>query len=247
MLAQKAKSVKDINGFFGTKVHVMVKPTFLTQTNETQVSNWQSVDTLKKWVKKPAKYQASDVSQNKPMNYQFLTGLSVVGAALALPTVAFAATTTNPNQPTASVASSFTVDNDDRATAPVTSQQLIAQSVGRASFYGNEPGEGGPLTANGERYNPGGYTAAHRSLPFGTRVRVTSQATGRSVVVRINDRGPFVGGRSLDLSVGAARAIGLTNLGVGTVRMDVLGGGEGGSRRHRHRVRHHRHQRHYNY
>lgn len=152
-------------------------------------------------------------------NTKTLTGLTALVATLALPTVATATPSVTSTQPHVSVAS----------------KQLIAQSVGQASFYGNEPGEGGPLTANGERYNSSGYTAAHRSLPFGTRVRVTSANTGRSVVVRINDRGPFVGGRAIDLSVGAARAIGLTSSGVGTVRMEVLGGGEGRRQGRRHR------------
>jgi rare lipoprotein A len=161
------------------------------------------------------------------MNYQILTGLTALVATLVLPTVASAAAPT-PTQPA----------------APIESKQLIAGSFGRASFYGNEPGEGGPLTANGERYNPGGYTAAHRTLPFGTRVRVTG-SNGRSVIVRINDRGPFVGNRAIDLSVGAARAIGLTSNGVGTVRMDVLGGGEGRSRGRRHHQARRRHHRNY--
>jgi rare lipoprotein A len=152
------------------------------------------------------------------MNYQTLTGLTALVATLALSTAASASTpSVNSSQPNV--------------------KQLIAQSVGQASFYGNEPGEGGPLTANGERYNPGGLTAAHRTLPFGTRVRVTSPNTGRSVVVRINDRGPFIGGRIIDLSVGAARALGLTSSGVGTVRMDILGGGEVGGRRNGRRNR----------
>jgi rare lipoprotein A len=144
------------------------------------------------------------------MNYQTLTGLTALVATLTVSTAASATPSVNSIQPNS-----------------IESKQLIAQSVGQASFYGNQPGEGGPLTANGERYNPGGYTAAHRTLPFGTRVRVTSPSTGRSVVVRINDRGPFIGGRVIDLSVGAARAIGLTSSGVGTVRMEVVGGGEG--------------------
>jgi rare lipoprotein A len=144
------------------------------------------------------------------MNYQTLTGLTALVATLTVSTAASATPSVNSTQPAVSVRST----------------QLIAQTVGQASFYGNEPGEGGPLTANGERYNPGGYTAAHKTLPFGTRVRVTSPNTGRSVVVRINDRGPFVGNRIIDLSVGAARAIGLTNTGVGTVQMEIIGGGE---------------------
>src|SRR4051812_6213946 len=67
----------------------------------------------------------------------------------------------------------------------------------------------GGQTANGEIFDSAAMTAAHRKLPFGTRVRVTSERTGRSVVVRINDRGPFVRGRVIDLSFAAARSIGL--------------------------------------
>jgi rare lipoprotein A len=71
-------------------------------------------------------------------------------------------------------------------------------------------------------YSAHGLTAAHRSLPFGTRVRVTNLSNGTSVVVRINDRGPFIRGRSIDLSTGAARAIGMTGAGVARVRMHVI-------------------------
>ena len=97
----------------------------------------------------------------------------------------------------------------------------VKQSRGVASWYG--PGFHGRTTANGERYNQNGLTAAHRSLPFGTRVRVTNVNNGRSVVVRINDRGPFAKGRVIDLSAGAARVIGLINSGVAPVRIEVLG------------------------
>lgn len=90
---------------------------------------------------------------------------------------------------------------------------------GLASYYGSESGS---KTASGARYNPGALTAAHRSLPFGTQVRVTEPRSGRSVVVLINDRGPFVRGRVLDLSVAAARAIGITGRGVGHVVAEVL-------------------------
>jgi peptidoglycan lytic transglycosylase len=76
-----------------------------------------------------------------------------------------------------------------------------------ASYYGQELA--GRRTASGERFNPSAMTAAHRTLPFGTRVRVTNSRNGRSVIVRINDRGPFVKGRAIDLSHGAARAIGM--------------------------------------
>ena len=86
-----------------------------------------------------------------------------------------------------------------------------------ASHYGKGDGYGGRRTASGERMNPGAMTAAHRSRPFGSVVVVTNLRTGRSVRVRINDRGPFVRGRCIDLSSGAARAIGMG----GTARVVV--------------------------
>ena len=85
--------------------------------------------------------------------------------------------------------------------------------TGKASYY-----KSGLRTANGERFNPDGLTAAHRSLPFGTRVLVRNVKTGRSVVVRINDRGPFVAGRVIDLAFGAARVIDLHSTGSPTYR-----------------------------
>ena len=85
-----------------------------------------------------------------------------------------------------------------------------------ASWYG--PGFAGRRTSTGEIYNPEGLTAASTTLPLGSHVRVVNPDTGRSVVVRINDRGPYVRGRSLDLSHGAAQQIGLTGKGVGRVR-----------------------------
>ncbi|NJR75871.1 MAG: septal ring lytic transglycosylase RlpA family protein [Scytonema sp. CRU_2_7] len=104
--------------------------------------------------------------------------------------------------------------------------QLIARRVrrgsgGMASFYGYDGS--GNRTATGERFNPEGMTAAHRSLPFGTRVRVTNTRNGRSVVVRINDRGPFIRGRIIDLSAGAARILGMMGSGVAPVKIQVLG------------------------
>src|SRR5262245_15985902 len=87
-----------------------------------------------------------------------------------------------------------------------------------ASYYGKELA--GRRTASGERFNPSAMTAAHRTLPFGTRVRVTNTHNGRSVIVRINDRGPFVKGRSIDLSSGAARAIGMGT--AANIRIEVV-------------------------
>ena len=87
-----------------------------------------------------------------------------------------------------------------------------------ATYYGKE--FGGHRTASGERFNPGAMTAAHRSFRFGTRVRVTNSRNGRSVIVRINDRGPFVKGVAIDLSSGAARAIGMGS--TAHVHLDVI-------------------------
>jgi rare lipoprotein A len=90
--------------------------------------------------------------------------------------------------------------------------------TGVASYYWQ-----GQRVASGGRFNPDGMTAAHRTLPFGTRVRVTHLGNGRSVTVRINDRGPFIAGRIIDLSRGAARVIGMTAQGVARVMVEVLG------------------------
>ncbi len=105
---------------------------------------------------------------------------------------------------------------------PITA---LAQT-GIASVYS------GGRTADGEHARASGLTAAHRSLPFGTLVRVTNERTGRSVVVRINDRGPFVRGRIIDLTPAAARAIGFSGL----ARVNVTVVGRGGERMHRHAI-----------
>ncbi len=89
-----------------------------------------------------------------------------------------------------------------------------------ASWYG--PGFHGKLTANGERFNSGELTAAHRSLAFGTRVCVRSSVTGKTVVVRINDRGPFAKNRVIDLSQGAAEQLGMVGLGIKPVELWAL-------------------------
>jgi peptidoglycan lytic transglycosylase len=78
----------------------------------------------------------------------------------------------------------------------------------------------GKKTANGERYNSEGLTAAHKTLPFGTKLRVAYK--GKSVMVRVNDRGPFIKGRQLDLSRGAARRLGMLNAGVAPVQVEVI-------------------------
>jgi len=92
--------------------------------------------------------------------------------------------------------------------------------VGVASWYG--PGFQGNHTANGEIYDMNGISAAHKTLPFGTLVRVVDLETGESVVVRINDRGPFIEGRIIDLSKGAAEKLGIIDKGITRVGLRIL-------------------------
>jgi rare lipoprotein A len=89
-------------------------------------------------------------------------------------------------------------------------------SVGIASFYKYES-----KTASGEQFNPNELTAAHRTLPFGTRLRVTNVATGQSVIVRVNDRGPFIPGRVVDVSHSAAEVLGMIDRGITKVKLEV--------------------------
>ncbi len=121
----------------------------------------------------------------------------IVIAAVAVPLVAF-------------------FSNSSKA-RPYEDDGAFGGSLIRASYYCS-----GYRTASGEHFNPNGFTAAHRSLPFGTRLAVTNPANGRTVIVRINDRGPFVRGVSLDLARGAAFAIGMR--GTGLVRIAEVGG-----------------------
>lgn len=89
-----------------------------------------------------------------------------------------------------------------------------------ASWYG--PGFHGKLTANGETYNQMAFTAAHKEMPFGTFLRITNQKNGKSVIVRINDRGPYIEGRDLDLSKGTALALGMVKKGVINVKVEEI-------------------------
>jgi rare lipoprotein A len=91
---------------------------------------------------------------------------------------------------------------------------------GEASYYGAELA--GHRTASGDRFDPRAFTAAHRSLPIGTMLRVTNMANGRSVVVRVNDRGPFAHSRILDVSLAAARDIDMVRSGKAMVRLDIV-------------------------
>jgi rare lipoprotein A len=97
--------------------------------------------------------------------------------------------------------------------------EASASQCGKASWYSM-----GSRTASGEKMNANALAAAHRSLPFGTHVRVDNLANGRSVVVRINDRGPFVRGRVIDLTRGAAQQLGMVGSGTASVRLTVVDG-----------------------
>jgi len=117
------------------------------------------------------------------------------------------------------------VDTDTAApsaTAPDATPETSDEHVGdgQASFYGDELA--GNPTASGERFDPAKLTAAHRTLPLGSRVRVTNMRNGESVVVRINDRGPFHGRRIIDLSKAAARQLGMLQQGTARVRIELL-------------------------
>ena len=94
---------------------------------------------------------------------------------------------------------------------------VVREYTTTASWYKH-----GKVTANGERFNPYGLTAAHRTLPFGTKLRVTNISTNRTIIVRINDSGPYKLGRGLDLSLGAAQRIGMFAIGVTKLKIQIL-------------------------
>ena len=108
-----------------------------------------------------------------------------------------------------------------RRSAPVepetSAEKTPRVSQGLASFYSE-----GTHTASGEKFDANELTAAHPTLPFGTRLRVTNVNTGRSVTVRVNDRGPYVHGRVVDVSYSAAQALGMVGQGVAKVKLDVV-------------------------
>src|SRR3954454_13798865 len=107
------------------------------------------------------------------------------------------------------------------ASIAFSSASWAGSQTGTASVYGNGDGHAGSKTANGGRLNTGALTAAHRTLPFGTRVAVVNQRNGKQVIVRITDRGPFVPGRIIDLTPAGARAIGVS--GLAPVKLTVVG------------------------
>lgn len=139
--------------------------------------------------------------------------------ALTLPACTHVAEQTGTRTVRHSSPKSVTVATRHRPKVVRPRQVAMAQTAsgGLASYYSH-----GTRTASGERFNPGELTAAHPTLPFGTRVRVTNVATGQSVTVRVNDRGPFVKGRVIDVSHSAAQSLGLVGRGVAPVKLDVV-------------------------
>ena len=106
------------------------------------------------------------------------------------------------------------------AAQPAIAGSSVRPRIGQASWYG--PGFANRKTASGQRFDPNGLTCAHKTMPLGTQVRVTNLRNGRSVMVTVNDRGPYRGRRELDLSFGAARHIGLLERGVERVLIEPV-------------------------
>lgn len=122
-----------------------------------------------------------------------------------------------------SLATTFTYaqTSPSKASVSPTSQSVSGkQGTTRVSYYG--PGFHGRKTASGDRFNMYGLTVAHKTLPFGTKVQFTCSQTGRTVVAKVTDRGPYVHGRSFDLSLGTAKALGIIERGVANVQYKIL-------------------------
>ncbi len=158
-----------------------------------------------------------------------LAGFPVpVGASDAVPAPAspfeqaFAAFVMPGNEPLLSPAERVAAETLSAAAPRERKKKIRTRAIrsGHASYYGAR--FAGRLTANGERFNPRHLTAAHRTLPFGSKVKVTNRRNGKSVVVRINDRGPYAKGRVIDLSKAAAHRIGLVHQGHGPVELALL-------------------------
>ena len=144
-----------------------------------------------------------------------LAGLSMASGAWADQPASFAATAV----PIAAAVSPGALVEASPLTQTITEPAYHTIASGKASYYGRELA--GNRTASGERFDPSDLTAAHRTLPLGSRVRITNPRTGDSVIVRINDRGPFHSNRLIDLSEAAARQVGIRAAGSGTVELAV--------------------------
>lgn len=150
-----------------------------------------------------------------PMLFSKTISILFASAVLLAPVQVRAVSSINYSTYTESQGSSIDLDN-----WMPRKNLSIASSIGEASWYG--PGFYGRPTASGEIYRPGTFTVAHRSLPLGAKVRITNLSNGRSAIARVNDRGPYVGGRIVDLGEGIADYLGVKTSGVANVRLQVL-------------------------
>lgn len=141
---------------------------------------------------------------------------AAAAAAAALVLCAFADASTAPTLLTDEL--SVAIESEDAVFASAPEAALIGS--GRASYYADK--FNGRRTASGEVFDQDGMTAAHRTLPMGSLVKVTCEKTGRSVTVRVNDRGPFTGSRVIDVSKAAARELGMINAGLTDVTLELL-------------------------
>ena len=155
------------------------------------------------------------------MNFSNLVRAPILAAVAGF--VIVASCTSSRRFTNAGASSSRTAPSGGSSSASHEKPLLTLEGI--ASYYAHD--FHGRLTSNGETYDMNGLTAAHRTFPFGTKVRVTNLENNLSVIVRINDRGPFVEGRIIDLSLGAAKTIGSVQAGTVTVRLEVLEWGRG--------------------
>ncbi len=156
------------------------------------------------------------------------TTVSWLGTSIGadFPSLDFASFYPSSNQPASSAPASASgppiaaeADSVQNASAArdIAVGNIRSKALGLASFY-----RSGVKTANGEAFDPSQLTAAHRTLPFGTKLRVTNLKTGKSVIVRVNDRGPYVAGRIVDVSYSAAESLGMIEQGVAKVHLAVV-------------------------
>ncbi|HUC66361.1 MAG TPA: septal ring lytic transglycosylase RlpA family protein [Stellaceae bacterium] len=131
-----------------------------------------------------------------------------------------AVTSASPGAEVVPVAASAAPFAEAETGHPDLAATRVVDQVGLASWYGNQ--EQGRLTASGQRFDPRKLTAAHRTLPLDTKVKVTNLENGKSVEVKVNDRGPYIPGRVLDLSTEAAKLLGMEKEGLALVRIEVL-------------------------
>ena len=149
-----------------------------------------------------------------------VAGLALTGCA----TAPRFATRNTPPSPKGETSSETTKPAEEKISRNSSGKVLLTLE-GVASYYADD--FHGKQTANGEIYDMNDLTAAHRTFPFGTKVRITNLENGRTVVVRVNDRGPFHEGRIIDLSLGAAKELDLVKTGTARVRIEVLEWGNG--------------------